>query len=79
MPEPPQPPDDLSPSEQDAWRRGMAAGLRLVGGHVMTLAGAVEGDDPVEESDEDSCPECGGDLIKSFDGELCMECDYDTT
>lgn len=77
MPEPPEPPEDLTPSEQQAWRRGGAAMLHLLGGHAMTLAGALEGAEPSEADDPDECPACGADLVDAFGGAVCLACGYE--
>lgn len=79
MVEPPPAPDDLSPAEQRAWRRGGAAMLRLLGGQALTLAGALDSgpeQDQADDEADETCPECGGPLVDAFGGRVCTDCDY---
>lgn len=75
MPETPEPPDDYSESERRAWRRGAVTALRLVGSQAMTLAGHLQ-TQSAPDADDESCPECGGDLVEAFGGAHCPDCGY---
>lgn len=82
MAEPPPAPEDLSPAEQRAWRRGGAAMLHLVAGHAATLAGALDGSgetslDDAGEDDGQVCPDCGGEVVDAFGGAVCPACGYE--
>lgn len=83
MVEPPPAPDDLSPAEQRAWRRGGAAMLHLMAGHAATLAGALDGggetnsDDADADDEREACPDCGGEVVDAFGGAVCPACGYE--
>lgn len=79
----PAPPDELDEREQQAWRDGAVAMLRLVGSNCMAMAGGIEAngdrgyDLPEDAQDDDEleeCPDCGGTLFDAFGGAVCGGC-----
>lgn len=83
MPELPGPPEKYTEEQRQAWLQGAATVARLLGQQNAIIAGKYEdqaGEDrePTANEDPDSCPECGGELLESFGGAVCTECDYES-
>lgn len=75
MPTLPDPPADYSDAERRAWRAGATTALRLIGSQAHVLAGHLEDTQPADaEQADDTCPECGAELIEGFGGNQCPSC-----
>lgn len=87
MPELPGPPSEYDDEQRRAWFEGAAtvAGLLAQQDRVLAkqYADAVDGDDRGDRDDDatddsdDACPECGGNLVESFGGDICTECGHE--
>lgn len=75
------PPDDLTEDEKEVWERGAKAGIEWLQMLVMSIDFDEQSDitslEQAMESDDESCPRCGGELEYAL-GEPaeCSECGY---
>lgn len=60
-------------SEKEAWTDGFMTASKMIQARVAELATQVDTDDPDEG--DDTCPDCGAELIRVLGGEVCPECD----
>lgn len=75
MPELPGPPEDLTDAEQRAWLAGAATVADLARQQFAVIAETYAPDDE-PDADDDSCPECDGELVDAFGGRVCTDCGF---
>ena len=75
----PEPPEEYSSAEREAWRSGATTALHLLSSQARVLAGHLGKTNAQDGPDDDeSCPTCGGELVESFGGAICPTCVHDT-
>lgn len=69
--------------DDDAYRAGYAAAMRQIGTMALHGAGEIDPNESDDESDPETCPECGGPVYNSMGadkdvtpaGRVCPECE----